>query len=344
MENNTTQKPFISFCMSTYNRPVFLETQLTSLLKQSYTNFEIIISDNDVAQSAKNVANSFLDKRIKYFANEENLGMIKSFNKSVGRSSGEFIIMITDDDPLYFETLQTLVDLSNQFPLYGVYAGCGDWIIANQYAVDTQKMPVGTHAKLSPYLNDKEVVLIEKENFIYEYIAGKLSKSFLLWSCAMVRRNVLLKVNGIPDYGSEFLGDHAYIITVSSQLGMVYKNTSLGGQLVHGANFGYDFYKVINKYINTPTLFYNYLKLNLSHLSTWEKNVPILWNYIGRGWVEYSLMLFHSLKHSKKTKVDFYKAFNQAFSLKEIKMWKYKFYIKAYSNNLFKLLLKLKSI
>src|SRR2546422_6918663 len=44
----------------------------------------------------------------------------KSFNKSLERSSGEFIVMITDDDPVYPEMLQTLYDLSVNYPGYGL--------------------------------------------------------------------------------------------------------------------------------------------------------------------------------------------------------------------------------
>ena len=344
MHFNSIDTPLISFCMSTYKRPDFLRTQLQCILKQTYQNFEIIISDNDTEKSARNVAQSFQDNRIKYFDNIENLGMIKSFNKSIERSFGEFIVMITDDDPIYSDTLATLIDLSKKYPDYGVYAGCGDWIIDNESASNTQKQNIGTHTKLSHKLSKNEVREINAENFVQEYIDGILSKAYLLWSCAMVKKDVLLKVNGVPNYGSELLGDHAYMMSISSQSGMVFINKSLGGQLIHGLNFGYDFYKLTDKYINTPSLFYKYLKQQLGEKNEWHKNEPLLWNYIGRSWVEYSLMLFHSLKSSKKNKRDFYKAFNQVFGNKNISKWKYKFYLKAYCKPLFNLLLKVKKI
>src|ERR1700737_1288189 len=96
-----TANPFASFCFSTYKRPEFLESTLQSILKQTFQDFEVIVSDNDTEQSGKRVVESFNDSRFKYFPNPENLGMKKSFNLSLNRSSGEFIIMIADDDPLY---------------------------------------------------------------------------------------------------------------------------------------------------------------------------------------------------------------------------------------------------
>lgn len=336
--------PLVSFCMSTYKRPDRLKTQLHTILLQTYSNFEVIISDNDEAKSAKDIVECFADPRLRYFSNDGNIGMISSFNKSIERSKGEFIVMITDDDPIYPSALQTLTDLSNQYPNYGIYAGCGDWIIDNNSASDTQKLKIGVHPQKSPQLLANEVKIIQGDNFIYEYINGILREAFLLWSCAMVRREVVLSINGVPDYGSEFLADHAYMISVSSPKGMVYVNKSLGGQLVHGANFGYEFYKLVNKYINTPIFFYNYLKQHFSDNRIFHKNDCLLWNYIGRCWVEYSLMVYYSLKGNKKLKRDFFDAFNLAFSNKKMRKWKYKFYVKAYLRPLFNLSIKAKQL
>src|SRR5215211_6743700 len=96
-----SERPWVSFCMSTYMRPTFLEKQIATILKQSFTNFEIVISDNDPNSSVETILERFEDSRIRYQLNETNLGMVKSFNRSLARARGEFIVMITDDDPIY---------------------------------------------------------------------------------------------------------------------------------------------------------------------------------------------------------------------------------------------------
>ena len=53
--------------------------------------------------------------------------MKPSFNKSIERSSGDFIVMIADDDPVYFDMLETLINLYIKFPLKGMYMGGCDW-------------------------------------------------------------------------------------------------------------------------------------------------------------------------------------------------------------------------
>jgi len=47
------QKPWVSFCMSTYKRPEFLRKQIEGILQQTFTDFEIVISDNDPEGSGR---------------------------------------------------------------------------------------------------------------------------------------------------------------------------------------------------------------------------------------------------------------------------------------------------
>src|ERR1700761_4812840 len=103
--------PWVSFCMSTYRRPDLLKATLTRIRQQSFADFEVVISDNDPQGSAEPVVAALQDARFRYFPNGTNLGMVSSFNKSIERSKGRFIVTITDDDPAYPDMVQTLYDL-----------------------------------------------------------------------------------------------------------------------------------------------------------------------------------------------------------------------------------------
>ena len=110
----STTNPWASFCMSTYNRPTFLQKQIELLFKQSFQNFEIVINDNDPNASGKIIADSFNDERIKYECNIENLGMVKSFNRAIDRAKGEFVVMVTDDDPVFEYMLDYFYNLQEK--------------------------------------------------------------------------------------------------------------------------------------------------------------------------------------------------------------------------------------
>src|SRR3954462_10342509 len=110
------QEPLISFCFTTYKRHDYLKDTLEGVRRQTYSNFEVIVSDNDPEQSGRVVLEAMNDSRFKYFPNNENLGMKKSFNKSLERSYGDFVVIIADDAPVYFAMLETLVELYNNYP------------------------------------------------------------------------------------------------------------------------------------------------------------------------------------------------------------------------------------
>ncbi|MEI2750427.1 MAG: glycosyltransferase family 2 protein [Ferruginibacter sp.] len=120
---DTQGKPWVSFCMSTYKRPEFLKEALEGIARQTFRNFEVIVSDNDPECSGEKIVSSFNDPRFRYFSNDENLGMIRSFNKSIDRSTADYIVMITDDDPVYENFLSELNELYQQHKNYSVYAG-----------------------------------------------------------------------------------------------------------------------------------------------------------------------------------------------------------------------------
>ena len=69
--DDSTLKPLISFCISTFNRETFLREQIQLLLKQTFTDFDIVISDNDPQGSALKAVEKFNNPKIKYFSNKE---------------------------------------------------------------------------------------------------------------------------------------------------------------------------------------------------------------------------------------------------------------------------------
>jgi glycosyltransferase involved in cell wall biosynthesis len=336
--------PLVSFCMSTYKRPDILHRQLIQILKQEYSNYEIVISDNDPEASAAGVVLRINDNRIKYSCNEVNVGMVKSFNKSIERSTGEFIVMITDDDPAYPHMLSDLISLYNAYPDYGVYAGCGDLIIENEFSQKTLQRQIGSNSTLLKSLDENQVLLLTPNDYVSSYLDGFFSNTYLLWSCCMIKRDIILNIKGMPDYGSELLTDHAFMIASGSFQGVVYKNRVMGGQAIHGGNYGYDFEKISDKYISTPILFYNYLKPHLTKLSNYEYLENKIWTFVGRGYVEYSLMIFNMYKLKNKSTRFFFDSFNKAFSHPSLNKWKYKFYLKAYFRPIFNVILLFKKI
>jgi glycosyltransferase involved in cell wall biosynthesis len=72
--------PLVSILIPVYNGANYLELTINKLLDQTYQNIEIIISDNNSDDFSKNICLKFckIDKRIKYFKQNTNIGMIKN--------------------------------------------------------------------------------------------------------------------------------------------------------------------------------------------------------------------------------------------------------------------------
>lgn len=61
-----------------YKRPDLLRRALSSLVVQSYPNWQAIVLDDSPDKEALNVIRSFEDDRILYKPNEKNLGVLKN--------------------------------------------------------------------------------------------------------------------------------------------------------------------------------------------------------------------------------------------------------------------------
>jgi len=95
----------VSILTPTYNRPEWLQLTLQSLVKQTYPNWECLVV-NDAGNDVKFVVDSFKDSRIKYYTNEKNLDLAGTRNVALSYASGDYFIMLDDDDQLYNETIE----------------------------------------------------------------------------------------------------------------------------------------------------------------------------------------------------------------------------------------------
>ena len=256
--------PKISFCFTTYKRHDYLKKTLESVRIQTYEDFEVIVSDNDPEQSGRKIVENF-DERFKYFPNDQNLGMKKSFNKSLERSSGEYIVMIADDDPVYPDMLETLLKLAEDYPGHGMYLGGCNWFCTEPDLADFYNCKVGVNSCLAHRPID-EIIKFDGNEFLKNFFNFKIFPNYL-WSTAIVKRNVLIQVGGVPDYGTAFLGDYAYMSIMGGHSGCVVINKALGHQTLHKQNFGREQNKEL---IILGPRFIEYVSTKLSHLSDWQ--------------------------------------------------------------------------
>lgn len=111
---NSTNKPLVSVIMPTYGRPNFLKQSIESVLSQTYSNFELIVVDDNSNEQlhihTKEIIDQYLpNKNIKYFHDGINRGGALARNKGIELSSGEYITFLDDDDQYCPEKIELQV-------------------------------------------------------------------------------------------------------------------------------------------------------------------------------------------------------------------------------------------
>ncbi|MBF9253262.1 glycosyltransferase family 2 protein [Pontibacter sp. 172403-2] len=107
----------ISIAICTYKRPILLSKCIESIINQNTIHsFEIIVVDNDVAQSAKEVVNNFFNEGINilYF-NEPRQGLSNSRNLAVRKCNYNLILFIDDDEYAKSDWLDNMVSCLNLY-------------------------------------------------------------------------------------------------------------------------------------------------------------------------------------------------------------------------------------
>ena len=88
----------VSICIPAYKQPQSLKKAIESVLMQSYTNYEIIISDDTPDDSVKQIVEQFKTTSIRYFKNENPLGSPENWNNAIRQAKGIYIKILHHDD------------------------------------------------------------------------------------------------------------------------------------------------------------------------------------------------------------------------------------------------------
>src|SRR5262249_27810917 len=116
----------VSVIIPTHNRAEFLRSAITSVLKQTFQDFEIIIIDDASKDHTREVIINFNDTRIKVIHNQVSKGAAGSRNIGVMNTNCGYIAFLDDDDEWLPEKLKMqtcLLDNSTQ-EIGGVCTGC----------------------------------------------------------------------------------------------------------------------------------------------------------------------------------------------------------------------------
>lgn len=91
--------PLISIALATYNGEKYLKEQLDSIYAQTYKNIEVVVTDDCSTDKTVDILGQYSKSHgLRYFVNEQNLGFVKNFEKTLSLCWGEYIALADQDD------------------------------------------------------------------------------------------------------------------------------------------------------------------------------------------------------------------------------------------------------
>ena len=109
----------VSVVIPNYNNAHYLGSAIQSVLRQSFTDYEIIVVDDGSTDNSKNVVGAFGDK-VRYIC-QENKGLGGARNTGILASNAEFIGLLDADDewkPTYLEKMMALTGDRSEAVVY----------------------------------------------------------------------------------------------------------------------------------------------------------------------------------------------------------------------------------
>lgn len=105
----------VSIVMPAYNCGRLIGQTISSILAQTYSNFELLIVDDGSTDDTASVIKSFSDERIKYFYQENHGGPSKARNKGIGEATGEYIFIFDSDDLMRTKKIELSVQAMENY-------------------------------------------------------------------------------------------------------------------------------------------------------------------------------------------------------------------------------------
>lgn len=202
----------ISVAMATYNGEKYIQEQLESILKQTLPAQEIIIVDDCSTDSTWSILESFAVRHecIQIYKNPNNYGVVKTFNRALSLTNGEYIALADQDDFWVSQKLEVLI------------ANIGDNLLihSDAYVVNDKLQIIN-----SSFLGTKAFTKKISNYFVFNDVHG---------CTALVRRELLNLALPIPD--GFYLHDHYLAIFAAALKKITYIDQPLIYYRQHEAN------------------------------------------------------------------------------------------------------------
>ena len=184
--------------MPVYNGEMFIREALDSLLAQTFTDFELIISDNASTDKTQEICLAYAqrDPRIRYVRQNENKGALVNFQFVLDQARGDFFMWAAADDRWESSFIMRLAQSLDTNP-QAVLASC-------QFSLVNED---GSLAR-TPNVNWADVFSRSKFfQFVFMALSDEISSRKANHIYGLLRREALLECGGMSVFVNTSMGE-----------------------------------------------------------------------------------------------------------------------------------------
>jgi glycosyltransferase involved in cell wall biosynthesis len=202
--SNSNLTPLVSIGIPTYNRPEGLKKTLDYITSQSYSNIEIIISDNcSPNPEVKVIMETYAanDSRIKYFIQKKNEGAWYNFVFVLNQASADYFMWAADDDYWHPSFIEKCMGIFSEKEGYG--------LVFTKFKVQSDKNTFLSNARanvnfeklfnINNFFSIMSFLLLDENTHKANFIQG-------IWDISLIKKTIALKskiIDNINEYGGD---------------------------------------------------------------------------------------------------------------------------------------------
>ncbi len=140
--------PTVSVCIPALNAERFIGPAIDSVLNQTYTDWELIVLDNNSSDGTAALARSYSDRRIRVHQQSQTVPITRNWNDVAAQATGRYLKLLCADDLLHPDCLAAEVSVLDRNPDVSLVASRRDFIDAGGEVVlrgQGLKAMVGLH-------------------------------------------------------------------------------------------------------------------------------------------------------------------------------------------------------
>ena len=109
----TAVAPALTIGMPVHNGARFIREALESLLAQTFTDFELLVSDNASTDATGAICAEYVarDRRVRYVRQEHNIGLFPNVESVMRNGRGRYFMLVGDDDVYDPDYARRLIDI-----------------------------------------------------------------------------------------------------------------------------------------------------------------------------------------------------------------------------------------